>query len=125
MPEPASKPMAADEFLDWDDGTDTRHELVDGVALAMTPTTDAHGTIAGNAGGEANHRLERRSPCRTVAEASVYLDNGDHYKADVAATCAEPRGKRPLCGGDRLRPGRMPALGAELTWPVGCRALYF
>ena len=62
----------------------------------MTPTTDAHGTIAGNAGGEANHRLERRSPCRTVAEASVHLDDGDHYKADVAATCAEPRGERFL-----------------------------
>ena len=30
MGEPARRAMTADEFLAWDDGTDTRHELVDG-----------------------------------------------------------------------------------------------
>jgi Uma2 family endonuclease len=94
MAEPARKPMTADEFLDWDDGTDTRHELVDGLVLAMAPTTDAHGTIAVNAALEINGRLDGRPPCRAIAEAGIRLDDGNHYEADVAATCAEPRGGR-------------------------------
>lgn len=94
MGEPARRPMTADEFLDWDDGTDTRHELVDGVVVAMAPTTDAHGTIAGNAWGEINSRVEGRPPCRAVTEAGIRLNDGNHYEADVAATCAEPRGER-------------------------------
>lgn len=94
MAEPALRPMTADEFLGWDDGTDTRHELVDGVVVAMAPTTDAHGTIAGNAWGEIDARLENRPPCRAVTEAGILLDDSNHYKADIAATCAEPRGER-------------------------------
>ena len=86
--------MTADEFLSWDDGTDTRHELVDGVILAMAPTTDAHGTIAVNAALEIDGRLDTRPPCRAFAEAGVRLDDDNHYKTDVAATCAEPRGER-------------------------------
>lgn len=88
--------MTADEFLGWDDGTDTRHELVDGVIVAMAPTTDTHGTIAVNAVGEITARLRGRPPCRAVVEAGIRLDDGNHYKADVAATCAEPRGQRYL-----------------------------
>ena len=29
--------MTVEEFLDWDDGTDTRHMLVDGAIVAMAP----------------------------------------------------------------------------------------
>lgn len=94
MGEPARKPMTADEFLDWDDGTDIRHELIDGVIVAMASTTDAHGTIAGNAAIEIDRRVESRSPCRAVTEGGIRLDDGNHYEADVAATCAEPRGER-------------------------------
>lgn len=90
MGEPARRPMTADEFLAWDDGTDTRHELVDGVVTAMPPSTTRHGTVAGNAWGEITARLEKRPPCYAIVEGGVRLDDGNHYKADVAATCAEP-----------------------------------
>jgi len=33
----AEKLMTVDEFLRWDDGTDTRYELVDGQIVAMAP----------------------------------------------------------------------------------------
>ena len=37
MAERARKLMSAAEFLEWDDGTDTRYELIDGVPVAMAP----------------------------------------------------------------------------------------
>ena len=49
--------MTTDEFLAWDDGSDTRHELVDGMIVAMAPPTDAHGTIAVNVMVEIADRL--------------------------------------------------------------------
>jgi len=35
MGEPAAKRTTADEFMAWDDGTDTRHELIDGQIVTM------------------------------------------------------------------------------------------
>ena len=37
MSEPALRRMTVDEFLDWEDGTDTRYELIAGVVVAMAP----------------------------------------------------------------------------------------
>ena len=92
MGEPARRAMTADEFLNWDDGTDTRYELVDGEIVAMAPATDAHGTISINVGVEIADRLRSRAPCRAIGEAGIRIDERNHYRADVAATCAEPRG---------------------------------
>jgi Uma2 family endonuclease len=92
MGEPARKPMTADEFLAWDDGTDTRYELVDGEIVAMAPPSDAHGTVAVNVATEIDRRLEARPPCRAIVEAGIRLDEQNHYRADVAATCSQPQG---------------------------------
>lgn len=91
MAEPAQRVMTADEFLTWVDVTDTRHELVDGAIVAMAPSTDAHGTIVVNAGVEIANRQRLRQPCRAVGEAGVRIDDHNHFRADVAPTCAEPR----------------------------------
>ena len=40
--------MSLAEFLEWDDGTDTRYELIDGRPVAMAPPAEAHGTIVAN-----------------------------------------------------------------------------
>ena len=60
--------------------------------MAMAPPSDQHGTIVGNAWGEIDSRLRTRPPCRAVVEAGIRVDDRNHYRADVAATCAEPRG---------------------------------
>ena len=91
MGEPARREMTADEFLTWDDGTDTRYELVEGEIVAMAPPSEPHGAIAGNAWGQIDRRLQARPPCRAIVEAGIRVDDGNHYKADVAATCTEPR----------------------------------
>ena len=94
MAETVRQAMTADEFVHWDDGTDARYELVDGTVVAMAPATDAHGTIVMNTGAEIGERLRPRAPCRAVVEAGIRLDGSNHYRADLAATCAEPSGSR-------------------------------
>ena len=92
MGEPARREMTADEFMFWDDGSDTRYELVGGVVVAMAPPTYVHGIVVGNAYAAIRTALEGRAPCQAAVEAGIRLDEANHYKADVAASCADPAG---------------------------------
>jgi Uma2 family endonuclease len=60
--------MSADEFIAWNDSTDTRYKLVD---------------------GKIDARLRKRRSCPAIVEAGIRLDDTNYYNADVAATCAE------------------------------------
>ena len=89
MSEPAHDlRMTVPEFLRWDDGTDTRYELVGGRPRAMAPAKDPHGRIAMNAGVEIDRRLADRPPCCAISEAGIWISDEDYYEADVAATFA-------------------------------------
>jgi Uma2 family endonuclease len=90
MAEAAEKPMTVDEFLRWDDGTDTRYELVDGQIMAMAPPSGQHGTVVANAVTLVNTRLRSRSPCRAQTEAGVRVSEHRWWQADVAVTCRPP-----------------------------------
>ncbi|HVH73345.1 MAG TPA: hypothetical protein VM755_00375 [Stellaceae bacterium] len=43
MAEPAISRMTLAEFLRWEDGTDTRWQLIDGVPVATAPPAVTHG----------------------------------------------------------------------------------
>ena len=90
MAEPAEKRMSLAAFLEWDDGTDARYELVDGRIVAMAPPVEAHGTIVANLAAVIRPRL--KSPCRVVIEAGITPpDRADSwYRADLVVTCAPP-----------------------------------
>lgn len=91
----AQRQMTVEEFLDWDDGTNTRYELVAGVPAAMEMPTEAHGTIVANATAFLHGQLKR--PCRPGVQAGIRLPhaNDRFYIADVAVTCTPPvRGAR-------------------------------
>ena len=95
MAEPAEKRWTVEEFLDWDDGTDRRHELVDGRIVAMTPPSEAHATIVSNLTIQIGTRL--RPPCRILGEFGVQLvnRNDNFYQFDLAVTCgAAEAGRR-------------------------------
>jgi Uma2 family endonuclease len=42
MAEPAIRHMTLAEFLRWEDGTDTRYELIGGLTMAMAPPAQKH-----------------------------------------------------------------------------------
>jgi Uma2 family endonuclease len=90
MAEQAVKPMTVDEFLAWDDGTDTRYELAGGMATAMSPPAGSHRTIAGNAAGILYNALASRRPCRGEAEAGLRIDQQTMWQADLVVTCQPP-----------------------------------
>ena len=109
MASPAPKRMTLAEFLEWDDGTDRRYELLDGVPVMMAPSLEAHGELAAALAMEIGSRV--KPPCRVISEAGIVIpDRADtYYVADLAVTCV-PR-----------EPGRRmvaePVLGVEVLSP--------
>jgi hypothetical protein len=69
MAGPAISPMRLDDFLRWDDGTETHYELIGGFAVAMAPPAEARRILAMRPGvaDRLAHRWPRyrpRNKCR-------------------------------------------------------------
>src|SRR5436309_16127824 len=98
MREPAIRRMTVDEFLDWEDGTDTRYGFVGGFVHAMAPPAPAHGRLAARLGGLIDAALRKRPPCAVQSEAGIARpdSNDTCYVADLAVTSA------PIQATDRL-----------------------
>jgi Uma2 family endonuclease len=111
MSEPAIRGMTVDEFLRWEDGTDTRYELVGGFVVAMAPPAARHSRLAVAIGGELRAALRGRRECGAYGEAGIVLPdrNDTFYVADLAVTC------EPLRPEDRLI--RDPILIVEILSP--------
>jgi Uma2 family endonuclease len=89
MSELATKRMSLDEFLRWDDGTDTRYELIDGIPVAMAPPAEAHRILALRLGSRIDAVLQSRRPCNAQIEPGVVRpDRADsYYVPDIPVTC--------------------------------------
>ena len=112
MSEAAVKRMTLAEFLRWEDGTDTRYELLGGCPVAMAPPAIAHGILALRLGARIDAALRSRSPCFGQSEAGIARPdrNDTCYIADLAVTCTPPeRGQQllqdPLLIVEILSPG--------------------
>jgi Uma2 family endonuclease len=93
MSEAAVKRMTLAEFLRWEDGTDTRYELVEGSPVAMAPPAVAHGILALRLGARIDAALRSRPPCYGQSEAGIARPdrNDTCYIADLAVTCTPPK----------------------------------
>jgi Uma2 family endonuclease len=91
MARAAEKLWTIEDFLAFDDGSDTRYELVRGRVFAMAPPSEAHGELVSKLTIGIGSRL--RAPCRAITEAGIVLPHrGDtYYQADLAVTCAPRR----------------------------------
>ena len=112
MSEAAFKRMTVSEFLLWEDGTDTRYELLGGSPVAMAPPAMAHGILALRLGARIDAALRSRSSCFGQSEAGIVRPDRDDtcYIADLAVTCTPPeRGQQlvrdPLLIVEILSPG--------------------
>lgn len=81
--------MTLDEFLCWDDGTETHYELIGGFPVAMSPLAEAHRMLAVRLVSRIDAALARRRPCNAQIDAGVIrADRADTYfESDIAATC--------------------------------------
>jgi Uma2 family endonuclease len=111
MSEAAAKPMTLDEFLHWDDGTETRYELVAGFPLAMAPPARGHRILAARLAAAIEARLRSRRPRAAEVEARIARPDRDDsvYIADLAVSC------RPYRPGEQLAPD--PILIIEILSP--------
>jgi len=112
MSELAIKRMTVSEFLSWEDGTDTRYELLGGFPVAMAPPAIAHGILALRLGARIDAALRSRPPCFGQSEAGIVRPGRDDtcYVADLAVSCSPPeRGQQllqdPLLIVEILSPG--------------------
>jgi Uma2 family endonuclease len=89
MAEPAIKRMSLEEFLWWDDGTDTHYELIGGFPMAMAPPAAAHRMLATRLVSRIDFALERRRPCNAQSDAGVVRPErvDTYFEADIAASC--------------------------------------
>jgi Uma2 family endonuclease len=89
MAEPAIRRMTLEEFLRWDDCTDTRYELIDGFPVAMAPPAEAHRILAVRLVSRIDAALASRRPCNAQIEPGVVRpDRADSYFVpDIAVTC--------------------------------------
>ena len=95
MAEPALRRMTLDDFLAWEDGTDTRYELISGFVVAMAPPARAHGILAARVVARLDAGLAARRPGVAQSEAGIVRpDRADYFfVADIAVSCTpfDPR----------------------------------
>lgn len=91
MVKTAEKPMTVAEFLDWEDGTDTRYELVRGKVVAMAPASGRHSVIVSKIDAALQAGLTR--PCYVGMNAGVIRPDRDDtfYEADLVVSCTPLR----------------------------------
>jgi len=91
MAEPAIRRMTLEEFLRWDDGTDTRYELIDGFPAAMAPMAEAERILAVRLASRIDAPLASRRPCNAQIEPGVVRpDRADSYYVPDIAVTSEP-----------------------------------
>ncbi len=90
MSDAARKHMTLNEFLLWDDGTDTRYELIAGFPVAMAPGLEGHWTLSVRLTTRIDAALSGRRPCRVGTEAGILNPdrNDTYFVADIGVTCA-------------------------------------
>jgi hypothetical protein len=86
---PDTRAMTLAAFLDWDDGTDRRYELVRGEVRAMAPTTLAHAELLSNVLAELRARLP--APCRATTGGGVLVRDDSFYIPDLVVDCSPRR----------------------------------
>ena len=93
MSDVALKRMTVSEFLRWEDGTDTRYELLAGFPVAMAPPAPAHGFLTAQLCIRIGAARQSRRPCMVQVEAGIARPDRDDtcYVADLAVTCTPPR----------------------------------
>ncbi len=88
MSQTLPRPMTADEFLAWDTlQPDCRHELIDGVPVAMTGARQQHDAVMANVFGVIWQQLRGKS-CRVFSpDVALRMPNGNVRRPDVGVHC--------------------------------------
>jgi Uma2 family endonuclease len=91
MAQSNQKPMTFEEFVDWEQRQELKHEFVDGRTVAMAGGTEAHNTIRVNLITASSPKL-RGSPCRPFpSDMLVRTGSGRGRYPDMTIDCGPRR----------------------------------
>lgn len=79
--------MTVDAFLQWDDGTDTRYELIDGRVVAMNPPMAPHAALVASVTASLFPRVPRGCRVYTGGGARNRADDWNFRVPDVVVSC--------------------------------------
>jgi Uma2 family endonuclease len=110
MAQVKEKLWTLEEFLAFDDGTDTSYQLFEGRIVAMNPLLRGHAGLVGRLVRIIGDQL--RPPCEVYPEAGIVPVGRRHswYKADLVVTCTPGNHKDPFIA--------EPVLVAEVLSPT-------
>jgi Uma2 family endonuclease len=95
MAKPAPRRMSLAEFLEWDDGSDLRYELIEGEPVSMAPPLFGHAIVVANLARAIGRQL--KPPCILAAGAGVVRAEAadSYFVPDLVVTCepVDPRGR--------------------------------
>ena len=85
------KPMTFEEFLEYEHRSNVRHEIRDGVLVAMAGGSPEHGDVGGNLYRELSNHHVAGNPCKpSGSDQMVYQPGPDRgVYPDVSAVCGE------------------------------------
>ena len=83
--------MTVDAFLEWDDGTDTRYELIDGRVVAMNPPLAPHARLLSQVVAALVARMPPGCGVYTGGGTVRPLDNWNYRIPDVTVSCRTSR----------------------------------
>lgn len=83
--------MSVEEYLNHEQQSEIRHELVNGYLYAMTGASDRHEEIAGNLFA-ALHAHLRSTPCRVYSSNLKIRVENNFYYPDIFVRCQPSRG---------------------------------
>lgn len=98
------EPMTAEDYLSFEERSETRHEFVDGVVYAMTGARAGHGLIAGNLFADLHRRLpERCSVFMSDFKVMVKTRSFERfYYPDIVVSCTRQDMKSLFCAEPQL-----------------------
>ena len=84
--------MSIGEFLAWNDGTETRYELVDGHVMPLPVFDDTHGRIVTNIATRLKEDLAERKPSARVCRDVPIVVPGEEtvLRVAIAVLLAHP-----------------------------------
>ncbi|MEM8962639.1 MAG: Uma2 family endonuclease [Acidobacteriota bacterium] len=90
MLQPAETTMTVDEYLAFERSAETRHELIDGVLVAMSGGTRAHNRITGNIFATLHSQTRHHGRRPYIADMRLRVANtGLFTYPDIVVTCGD------------------------------------
>jgi Uma2 family endonuclease len=84
--------LSAQEFLDWEEQQETKHELVDGKVYAMAGAKNRHEKIKKNLIAFLDRSLPANGPCEPFgSDTKIAIPNSNYRYPDLVIDCTQAR----------------------------------